>query len=309
MTLQQLRYFLAAVNEGSFSAAADVLHLAQPSLSEQVRRLEAELDVALFARVGRGLKLTEAGRALHPAAEQALAAAERAALSVAEVRELRGGSVTFGTFGTAPYYLLGGLVHDFRTRHPEVRVRVVGRNSSEVADAVRAGDLESALVVLPIDDRGLEVHPAIRDEILYTSADPDSLAEPMTIERLAAGRLILDSARYGSSDPTRRQLVERAQQAGVTLEPAIEVEELGTALDLAARGLGGAIVPQAIALGARFPRRLATVPFAQPLYDTFAFVWRRGAQLSPGTRELVRLAERRIDALGRRLAERAEESA
>ena len=69
MTLQQLQYVLAAFEHGSFSAAADALHLAQPSLSEQVRRLEAELGVALFPRVGRGLVATEAGRALRPHAE------------------------------------------------------------------------------------------------------------------------------------------------------------------------------------------------------------------------------------------------
>jgi DNA-binding transcriptional LysR family regulator len=66
LTLQQLSYFLAAARHGSFSAAAEALHMAQPSLSEQVRRLEAELGVDLFTRVGRGLVLTEAGRSLQP---------------------------------------------------------------------------------------------------------------------------------------------------------------------------------------------------------------------------------------------------
>ena len=79
MTLQQLRYFLAAADHGSFSAAAESLLMAQPSLSEQIRRLEAELGVALFARAGRRLALTEAGRMLRPHAERTLAAAEEAA--------------------------------------------------------------------------------------------------------------------------------------------------------------------------------------------------------------------------------------
>ena len=79
MTLQQLQYVLAAIEHGSFSAAADALHLAQPSLSEQIRRLEAELGVALFVRGGRRLVLTEAGEALRPEAERTVAAAARAA--------------------------------------------------------------------------------------------------------------------------------------------------------------------------------------------------------------------------------------
>src|SRR6476646_4123281 len=126
MTLQQLTYFLAAAERGSFSAAAEELHMAQPSLSEQIRRLEAELGVPLFTRAGRGLELTEAGRLLHPHAERTLAEARAAAESVREVRDLSGGSVAFGTFGSAHHYLLGGLIQDFRTRFPAVRVRVVG---------------------------------------------------------------------------------------------------------------------------------------------------------------------------------------
>src|SRR6201991_5368087 len=101
MTLQQLEYFLAALDEGSFSRAADPLLLAQPSLSEQVRRLEAELGVALFARVGRGIRPTDAGRALRPHAEAALAAGAEARESGVAQRELQGGIATFGTFGTA----------------------------------------------------------------------------------------------------------------------------------------------------------------------------------------------------------------
>src|SRR5215210_5087596 len=105
MTLQQLTYFLSAAEHGSFSAAAESLHMAQPSLSEQIRRLEAELGVSLFARTGRRLELTEAGRLLLPQAERTLAAAHEAAESVREVRELAAGTATFGTLGNAPFYL------------------------------------------------------------------------------------------------------------------------------------------------------------------------------------------------------------
>src|SRR4051794_41921494 len=78
MTLQQLTYFLAAAEHASFSAAAESLYMAQPSLSEQIRRLEAELGVSLFARTGRRLELTEAGRLLLPHAERTLGAARGA---------------------------------------------------------------------------------------------------------------------------------------------------------------------------------------------------------------------------------------
>src|SRR5215213_7617138 len=224
MTLQQLTYFLAAAEHGSFSGAAQALFMAQPSLSEQIRRLEAELGVALFARGGRGLELTEAGRLFRPHAEGTVAAAQEAVESVREVRDITGGTVAFGTFGSAHHYLLAGLLQDFRTQYPNVRVRAIGQNSAEVADGVRDGHVEAGLVALPIDDRGLDVRSAMREELLYVSAERERRSEPMTTERLAAAPLILYDARWAAEDPLRRQLRERAQRAGVTVEPQIEVE-------------------------------------------------------------------------------------
>jgi DNA-binding transcriptional LysR family regulator len=304
MTLQQLTYFLAAAEHGSFSAAAQSLFMAQPSLSEQIRRLEAELGVALFARGGRGLELTEAGRLFHPHAERTLAAAQEAAESVREVRDITGGTVAFGTFGSAHHYLLAGLLQDFRTQYPNVRVRAIGQNSAEVADDVRDGRLEAGLVALPIDDRGLDVRPAMREEVLYVSADAERLLQPMTIERLAAAPLILFDARFGADDPMRRQLRERAQQAGVKIEPQIEVEYVTAALELCARGLGDTVTSQQMIHARGLARRLAGVRFEPPLYDTFAFITRRNAHLSPATREFMRLADKRVEALERRLAAR-----
>jgi DNA-binding transcriptional LysR family regulator len=303
MTLQQLEYFLAALDAGSFSAAAERLLLAQPSLSEQVRRLEAELGVALFARVGRGIKPTAAALALRPHAEAALAAVAEGREAVVQQRELQGGIATFGTFGTARWYPGTSIVAAFRRRHPKVRVRMIGQNSSEVADAVRDGDLEAGLIALPVDDSGLEVRPIMRDEIVYVSAIHARVRKPVTIRDLAAAPLILTDTSYGLEDPTRRQLFELAQREGVTIEPQIDVEDLETAIELTARGLGDTLIARGILLnlGRRVPKRLGWIPFAEPIYDTFAFINRRGARLSPAAREFMTLAEERMTAMAEEL--------
>jgi DNA-binding transcriptional LysR family regulator len=303
LTLQQLQYFLAAFRHGSFSGAAEELHMAQPSLSEQVRRLEAELGVRLFHRVGRGLTPTEAGNALRPHAERTLDAAEAARESVVAVRELRGGTATFGTWGTARYYPGVDLVAEFRRRHPTVRVRVVGQNSSEVVEAVRAGELEAGMIALPIDDRGLDVQPIMRDEIVYASTDRARVRHPVTIEALAEAPLILPDASWGTEDPTRRQLAELAQRVGVSIQPEIDVEDVEAAIELAARGLGDTIVARGIllAMGRRVPKRLGWVPFDEPIYDTFAFIARTNAPLSPASREFLSLARERLSELAKAL--------
>jgi DNA-binding transcriptional LysR family regulator len=221
---------------------------------------------------------------------------------VRQVQEMRGGTVAFGTFSGAHHTITGGLIQEFATKHPGVRIRVVGQNSAEVADAVRDGQLEAGLVALPIDDRGLDVRPAMREEVLYVSADAERLLEPMTIERLAAAPLILFDARFGADDPMRRQLRERAQQAGVKLEPQIEVEYVTAALELCARGLGDTVTSQQMIRARGLARRLAGVRFDPPLYDTFAFITRRNAHLSPASREFMRLAEKRVRKLAPQLA-------
>jgi DNA-binding transcriptional LysR family regulator len=288
MRLEQLEYFLAAADHGSFSAAAYALTMAQPSMSEQIRRLEAELGVPLFIRAGKGVQLTDAGRLFRPHAERVLAEAQEALESVREVRTLVSGTVAFGFFGGAHHSVLVGLVARFRARYPDVRVRAIGQNSAEVADAVREGQLEAGLVILPIEDRGLEVQPVRREELFYMSADPERVIAPMTIERLAEAPLILYDARWAAEDPTRVQLRERAQTAGVRLEPLIEVEYMTAAFDLAARGVGDTVgLPSMLRA-----RKLLQVAFDPPLYETYAFIRRRNARLSPSTRAFMDMAEK-----------------
>ncbi|MCG5117242.1 LysR family transcriptional regulator [Streptomyces sp. T7(2022)] len=291
MTLNQLKAFVEAQRLGSFTAAARSLDIAQASASELVRRLEAELDAELFVRGSRTLTLTAAGQELLPYAQEAVAAAGSGVRAVHSLGSLGGGTATFGVLRNADYYLLANLVQMFHARYPAVRVRLVGQNSAETASAVAAGVLEAGLVVLPIDDEGLAVTPLLRDEVHYVSADEERTREPVTIEALAAAPLVLYDAHYGWKDPTRRQLAERAQLAGVGIDPLIELEHVEAALKLAAAGVGDTIASRAVIASPTFPAGLRTAPFAEPLYDTIALVRRRGHPLSRATRELARLAE------------------
>jgi LysR family transcriptional regulator, cyn operon transcriptional activator len=295
MTLQQLTYFLAAAEHGSFTAAADVLRLARPSVSEQIANLEGELGVALFVRAGRRLELTDAGRVLRPEAERTIAAASDASDVVRRARTLTGGTASLGTFSTAHHLLLPGLVEDFARRHPQVAIRVLGENSSQLADAVRAGRIEAGLVALPIDDDGLEVGAAVaRLEVVYASTDDDRVDRPKTIEQLAQTVLVLPEARWGEEDPTRRQLADRAQRAGVTIRPRIEVQHANAALELAARGVGDTLVTRALLHTLGYRDRLASVPLDPPLHEAFAFIRRRNARLSPATNALMTLARQHL---------------
>lgn len=189
----------------------------------------------------------------------------------------------------------------FAGRHPEVAIRLVEENSAQLADAVRTGRVEAALVALPIDDDGLDVGvPVAEFEVVYASAVPERLEAPITAELLAERQLVLPEARWGEQDPTRRQLAERAQRAGVKLEPRIEVQHAGAALELAARGLGDTVVTEALIDALGYRERLSSRPLSPPLRESFAFIQRRNARLSPATRALMALAADHLTAASTR---------
>jgi DNA-binding transcriptional LysR family regulator len=285
--MQQIRCFCAALELGSFTAAAELLRVSQPAVAEQIRKLEQALGADLFVRAGRGVLPTEAGRAFAEHAARSLRAVEDAAESVGELTALRGGTVAVGIYGDPGPWRVDELVAAFLRRHPDVSVRLVGRNSSAIAASVRRGDLEAGVVALPIDDDRLDVRPFVRDEVVYVSARPERTRTPATIERLAETPLVFYDAESADQDPIRRQLAERAQALGIRLRPKVEVEHKDVALALVAAGIGDTYLPTAYTRAPYYPEGLSTASFRPALFDTFAVITRPGARLSAGVRELL----------------------
>ncbi|MFF5211179.1 LysR family transcriptional regulator [Streptosporangium sp. NPDC000396] len=308
VSLHQLRCFLATLDRGSFTAAAAELGYAQPSVSEQVRLLERHLDAPLFRRAGRGLVPTEAARALYPHAVAALTAVGEGVRAVSSVRGMLTGTVRFGVFNTAHYYLGAELVADVLERYPGIRIELIGQNSADNIEQLRRGVLEAALIARPLEGDDMSVSMVMRDELVYVSAEPDRLREPVTPAALAAAPLVLPDVSWREEDSTRRQLAHSVEAAGHVLLPRVEVENVETALEVAARGLADTVVWRGVLhrMADRLPATLGWVPLRPPLYERFAIAHRPVAELSPATRAVVELATvrmRRLDAAVR-LADR-----
>ena len=299
MTLTQVHYFLAAVAAGSLTRAAEELGIAQPTLSEQIRKLERSLGVALFTRGAQGLTLTESGRRFLPHAQTVARDVEAAISSTSGIRDLEAGSVEFGMFNSGQT-VLSGLIPAFRTAHPNIAVRVIGANSAQVADSVRSGRLEAGVVALPIDARGLSIGDVLWScEAAYFHVDPTATEAPVSVEALLERPLVLPESGFAQTDPTRRQLSERAQQLGRALVPDIEVETGAAALAIAASGVAGAVasVPVAEALG--YTKQLTWASLHPPLIETFAVITRDSSSLSPGTQAMIELVEQHMRMLHR----------
>lgn len=294
MTLAQLRAFLQTVELGTFTRAAENLDVSQASVSELVLRLEEHLDTQLFVRGGRRLVPTAAAGELQTYAVRALQATEDADHAMRALRSLEAGVATFGVPRNANYYGLSNLVEEFHAQHPKVRIRMVGLNSHDVAESVKDGQLEAGLVILPVTADGLEYEPLIHDEVLFAVADAKTFSDPATVEDLASADLVLYDAHSGWLDPTRRQLLDRAQREGIVLEPAIEVEQVESALTLVAGGTGATIVSASIKRAGKIPEAVRTCSFEPRFNETLALVTREDAVVSRATEEIMSLVRHSI---------------
>ncbi|CAN5394199.1 LysR substrate-binding domain-containing protein [soil metagenome] len=297
LSLHQLTCFLATYEHGSLTAAAEELGYAQPSVSEQIRALEKSLGVQLFRRVGRGVVPTTVADTLRPYAEQVLASVDEARQAVQSVKSFETGTIRFGMFGIARLYAGAGLIADVLARYPGVRVELVGQNSTEVAEDLRRGRLEAAmLAVSSVASEGMTVTPVAREELVYISADPARLETPVTAHRLSLASLVMSETTYRAVDSTRAMLRQLLHETGRNPQTRIEVEDIETAVALVGLGLADSVIPKGATaqLLPRLAPNAGWVPLRPKQWDTFAIVHRTGAVLSPAAQLMIELATRRI---------------
>jgi DNA-binding transcriptional LysR family regulator len=246
--LRQLATFVAVAEEGSFTRAADRLHVVQSAVSAGVRNLEKELGVMLFDRSTHRVKLTDAGRALLPEARTTLAAAQAAKDAVDEARGGLRGTVMLGTMQAQGMRAidLAGILAAFRAEHPavDVEVRHVG-GSSEMAHDVREGRLDLAFVALPGDGpSGLELIPLAREPIMLAVPARHPLADSAGIELAALRDETLVDLPTGWGI---RMAVDRSFAAvGVARTVTYEVNDTATVIDFIRNGLAIGLLPRSL---------------------------------------------------------------
>src|ERR1700688_2214575 len=153
MELQQLRYFCAIADTGSFTRAAQHTHVSQASLSQQIRKLQDELGARLFDRLGRAVQLTELGRSFLPRARAILRDLEAARSDVVERKMTLRGPIAVGVIPTIAPYFLPPILAAFSRKSPEARVTVVEEITPLLLERLRAGTMELAIAALPLHAR------------------------------------------------------------------------------------------------------------------------------------------------------------
>ncbi|MFC9552872.1 LysR family transcriptional regulator [Rhodococcus sp. NPDC056960] len=300
MDLRQMEYFLAVVDHGGVNRAAAALRVAQPSLSQAVRKLEKDLGTELFHRVGRGLVLAPAGEALIGPARMILRETEAAENAVRSAGQVRGGRVDIATLSDMSMDPLSVWVARFRIRFPDVRFRIEERdNASEVVDLVRSGSCELGFLASPPPGADLISEHLVEQKfvLICPPGTEDYWPDPVPIETLSGVPFVM-----GENGTATRDYIEKSLRAhGVEPRIVVEVPQRGAVLPIVLSGGAAAIVPLRIGLDARhrggIVRELAPA-LARPLE-----VVHRPGRITPATTEFLTYSKRSLQAWVRAIAE------
>jgi len=284
MELHQLEYFVAVAEEASFTRAASRVHVAQPGVSAQVRRLESELGQQLLDRSGRSVRLTEVGSAVLPFARAALDAVANARLAVDDLAGLVRGQVTAGMVSGCALPVLAELLAGFHDRHPGVAIALVEDNSDRLVERLRDGRLDLALIGWAGETPADIDTVVLADEELVAAVAPGhplAGASAITIRQLRD--LPLVSLPRGTG--VRAALDGACAAAGFTPRIVFEASALPMVVELAGRGLGLAVVPASIPNGPGILR--ITNP---QLRSRLELAWHSAPSANPAARALIEQA-------------------
>lgn len=284
MELRQLEYFVTVAEEQNFTRAAERVHVAQPGVSAQIRKLERELGQELLDRSGRTVQLTEVGAAVLPYARAALAAVEGARLAVDELAGLVRGHVAVGAV-TSHNVDLPGLLADFHRDHPAVEITLAEATTDQLIEDLRSGRLDAAVIsVGRSTPAGLDLQ-TLDDQPIVAAVSPD---HELAVHRVVSldtlrGRPLISLPR---GTGLRARLDEACAAAGFTPKIAFEASDPETLARLAARGLGTAILPGRFAEARSDLLRSITID-PPALRGRLALAWRADGPGSPAGRALV----------------------
>jgi DNA-binding transcriptional LysR family regulator len=289
MELSQLRYLVALSEELHFTRAAAREHIAQPALSQQIRRLEEEVGLALVERTTRRVAITAAGDLLVARARRVLAELEAADAELGALRGVQSGRVLVGALHTMGPIDLALVLADFHNRHPGIELTVRENSSEELAEMLRVDELDLAFLSVTerIESHGLGLHQLVSEELVVVLPPEHRLARRARVRmaELAAEQFI--SYRPGAR--LRELLVAAGAQAGFEPHVTLESNESRRIRRLVSRGMGVAILPytDAVDPGADVAVAALTEP---ALARDITLAWREGRRHPPAVAEFIALA-------------------
>lgn len=247
MELRHLNYFIAVAEELHFGRAAARLHMAQPPLSQQIRRLEEELGVILFERgQRRQVRLTDAGVAFLREARLVVSQAEQATLAAQRAARGLEGHLTVGFVGSVALHILSPLMHAFRRRYPDIELSLRELRSHEQIQALNSEQIQVGLL-RPVSEGcpGIHLDPLLQEELLAVLPESHPLAARSRVDLAVLAREpVILPPRDGGCGTLHDLVLQVCQREGYTPRITQQATELLARIGLVAAGLGVSIVPE-----------------------------------------------------------------
>jgi DNA-binding transcriptional LysR family regulator len=289
MDLRQLRYLVALADERHFTRAAARLHVAQPALSQQIRRLEDELGLPLVDRTTRRVALTDAGLLLVDRARRALAEVDAARAELEDLVGIRSGRVVIGAMQSLGPFDLSLLLAEYHAEYPAVELIVQEEISDSLLAMLRADAVDMAFLSLAesVEPGALEALPLLAEPLVVLLAPDHRLAARKQVRFADLREEDFITFREGAA--LRRIVVSAAHDAGFEPHIGFETNEVQRARAMASRGLGVAVVPESD--GHSHGPPVAAIPLHRPaLTRDVTLVWRRDRRHTPAARAFLELA-------------------
>jgi LysR family cyn operon transcriptional activator len=285
MELRHLRYFLAVTEAHSFTRAAERLHVTQPTLSHQIKQLEALIGTVLFERAGRDVELTAAGRLFRPYCERILKEVEASTLALSELEGLMRGTLRIAVFHSFSNSMLPPVLSQFALRYPGVHVvaRLVPR--SEMESNLATGDLDLAVAYTSEENEHI-VNERLFDEelvLVVGARHPSAARTSMRMREIAELPLVLLTPEFGA-----RQFIDRFfQGAGLRPHIVLEMNAIEPILSTIRNSkLAGVLAEGAVADGKGL--RLIRLTEPQPK-RTVGILWRRNGHRSAAAQRMAEM--------------------
>jgi LysR family transcriptional regulator, cyn operon transcriptional activator len=285
LELRHLRYFLAAADALHFTKAARALHISQPTLSLQIKELERELGAPLFDRVGRSVRLTEAGALFRRHAARALQETELGREAVGDLLGLRRGRLRVGVTHSFSAALIPRAIARFRRQYPGIDVLIEKTSGRAIEQGLVAGALDLGIAFAPPESVEVESETLFEAEIVLIAAPNHPLASRHQIKLadLDGLPLVLPTREFA----TRRLVDERMQEVGARTHLIVEMNDIDSLLEIVRLGTGATVLSRrAVADG----RGLSIVAITRPkMTRTAALLWLRDSHRPAAAREFMKI--------------------
>lgn len=292
MDIRQLQYFVEVAKQKSFTKAANILHVSQPSISKMMKALEEELGVVLLDRSERKMELTDAGELVYDHATKVLHLMDSLSLSIGEIRNMERGRVKMGMMPTVGSFLLPNVIALFKKQYPGIDIEMKEYSAKLLEVHVEQGSIDVGLTVLPADTEKFDAVPLQAEDLVAIVHQEHWISEreSISLAELREEAFILFTEEYAIHDVVKQACL----RAGFEPQVAYMSSLWDFVGELVATQLGISLVPRSIVRRLN-NSELRTINISSPKIDwQYALIFRKDHYLSHAARAFISFAEQHL---------------